>query len=467
MRPLGVFEEIAYTLSRRPGLNRGPTVYETVRERQNPAENAISLPFWPLLGHYREMDIGSETKPKKPKKRGRRGGGAVRRHGKNWQARWVEDGERKTQSGFATPDDAKAFLESRTRTVIVATGLKDLGVVIPASAARSGKLPTFDSLVAEWFEAREAEDRRTVDEDRARWNRHLARPLQGRTLDGVDGQFLHRLVVDLKKPPAGTLDPKGEPKRKISGATAQRCVYLLSAFYVWAIREKLTRNNPVRDLARDPVLNGPKGILRSTHDPDATPYLKSRADVERLYRACPKPVNVAFLVSALAGLRPGEVIGLEWDDISLADRTIIVRRQVRHGRVGPPKNGKPRTVPIVGFLHAELTQWKKEAPAPRLVVPPAPALAKSKRGDGKVIQFIGPDTIKSGLAKAFKATAIKPMTFYQAGRHSFASLAVINGLSIYRLSKLMGHSDVKTTAKYAKLVDKLTVNEMSALDIAA
>jgi site-specific recombinase XerD len=44
---------------------------------------------------------------------------------------------------------------------------------------------------------------------------------------------------------------------------------------------------------------------------------------------------------------------------------------------------------------------------------------------------------------------------------------VINGLSIYRLSKLLGHSDVKTTARYAKLVDKLTVNEMSALDIAA
>lgn len=402
--------------------------------------------------------------PKDP--RGRRGEGTVRLHGKSWQARWAEDGERCSQSGFSTREDAQAFLKDRSKSVIVAKGLADLGLPMAPPKVK-GPVPSFDALVDEWFEAREAEERRNSGEDRARWDRHLAGPLRGRTLASIDSQFLHRLVVDLKKPPVGTLDPQGKPKGKVSGATAQRCVYLLSAFYVWAIREKHATDNPVRELARDPVLNGPKGILKSTHDADSAPYLKSREDVERLYRACPKPVNMAFLVSALAGLRPGEVIGLEWNDIDLKDRTITIRRQVRHGRVGPPKNGKPRTVPIVGFLHAELTQWKKESQGARLVVPPAPELAASKRTDGKVIQFIGPDTIKSALGVAFKATKIRPMTFYQCGRHSFASLAVINGLSIYRLSKLLGHSDVKTTARYAKLVDKLTVNEMSALDIAA
>jgi hypothetical protein len=41
----------------------------------------------------------------------RRGAGTVRRPGKSWQARWVEDGERRTHGGFAAKDDAVKGIE--------------------------------------------------------------------------------------------------------------------------------------------------------------------------------------------------------------------------------------------------------------------------------------------------------------------------------------------------------------------
>ena len=40
------------------------------------------------------------------------------------------------------------------------------------------------------------------------------------------------------------------------------------------------------------------------------------------------------------------------------------------------------------------------------------------------------------------------------GRHTFATLSINNDIDIYTLSKYLGHSDVKVTQIYAKLIDK-------------
>ena len=40
------------------------------------------------------------------------------------------------------------------------------------------------------------------------------------------------------------------------------------------------------------------------------------------------------------------------------------------------------------------------------------------------------------------------------GRHTFATLAINNGMDLYTLSKYLGHNDVKVTQIYAKLINK-------------
>ena len=69
------------------------------------------------------------------------------------------------------------------------------------------------------------------------------------------------------------------------------------------------------------------------------------------------------------------------------------------------------------------------------------------------------------MKKAFKKCGIKPMTFYQAGRHTFASQWVLSGNSIYRLKEIMGHSSVQVTERYAHLTNQLTDAELSRADI--
>ena len=405
----------------------------------------------------------ARRRPKLPTDpRGRRGAGTARLKGKSWQARWSEDGERRTQGGFPTKDDALDFLRRRAQGATVAKVFADLGLTpAPKPKPKPVTQGTFAELIPRWLETRKSEeragDRRTVDDDRRRWDRHLAPVLNHRTPAGIDAGFVANLITDLKAPPSGALDPQGEPKGAIGPATAQRVVHLLSSFYVWAMRYHGLPVNPCRDLDKDI-----RRKLRTTHDPRKVPFLKTKDDVARLFRALSPPINIAYALSALAGLRPGEAIALEWSAVDLDAGEINVTRQVRHGKVGVPKSGKARTVPIMPSLHDVLTAWRKANPTEDLVVPAMRYPGEAKRVRG---QFLNWRTIADAIEASLKACKLKPMTFYEAGRHTFASQWVLAGNSIYRLKEIMGHSSVTTTERYAHLTSQLTDAELARADV--
>jgi len=52
-----------------------------------------------------------------------------------------------------------------------------------------------------------------------------------------------------------------------------------------------------------------------------------------------------------------------------------------------------------------------------------------------------------------KADIDKDITFH-CFRHTFATLQLSEGTDIYTVSKMLGHRDLKTTAIYAKVLDK-------------
>jgi integrase len=383
------------------------------------------------------------------KKRARRGEGKVYRRGGLYAVRWTENGARHYSGGYLTEDDADQVRASIAANIQAGRpGMKE-----------QPKAPqqTFGALVEEWLEDRTAKGRRTVEDDRRRWDRHLAPALAHRTPGSVDAGFLDRLITNLRNPPIGTLDPDGEPKKGVKPATAQRIVHLLSAFYRWLGKHHGVAVNPIHGLTGDEDV---RSLLKSTHDPKSTPYLKKKADIERIHAALPEPVAIAFYIGAKAGLRPGEVLALEWNDIDLDADKIHVQRQVRHGRVGVPKSGKSRDdVPITPKLHAALKAWRSKNPKATIVIPP-------KRQNTKA-RFLNWRTIKDAMTTALDKLKIKPagMTFYQATRHTFASQWVIAGNSIYKLSTILGHSTVKVTERYAHLAgQKAAKEELARVD---
>jgi integrase len=80
-------------------------------------------------------------------------------------------------------------------------------------------------------------------------------------------------------------------------------------------------------------------------------------DYERLLEGAEKADARTYLVTLLggdAGLRIGEMLGLEWTDIDLRRRQLTVQRNEWQGVVGAPKGGQARVVPMTARLAAAL-----------------------------------------------------------------------------------------------------------------
>jgi integrase len=389
----------------------------------------------------------------RPRKRNRRGEGSVYKRGRVWSLVWLEDGIKQYSHGYLDRDAAEQVRASIAANIQAGRpGMRERPKV-PAQ--------TFGELSNDWLAKREQDEHRSVDDDRRRWKRHLAPALEHRAVDSIDVGFLDNFISDLRKPPAGMLY-RGKPKKGISGATAQRVVHLLSAFYTWMSAHGHATANPVRELAKKLDPKALKKRLASIHRPDQTPFLKTKDDIARLFNALSEPVNIAYALSALAGLRPGEALALRWEDVDLDARKITVERQVHQGKEGVPKSGKGRRLDMVPSLQAVLTTWRKKNPQAVLVVPPKRYPGEKGRVRGK---FINWRTVKDAMTDAFQTTGISPMTLYQAGRHTFASQWVLAGLSIYRLQKILGHSSVVVTQRYAHLLDDLTETELARADV--
>lgn len=50
-------------------------------------------------------------------------------------------------------------------------------------------------------------------------------------------------------------------------------------------------------------------------------------------------------------------------------------------------------------------------------------------------------------------------------RHTYATLQLANGTDIYTVSKMLGHTNVRTTQLYTKVVDKKKENAANAIKI--
>lgn len=60
----------------------------------------------------------------------------------------------------------------------------------------------------------------------------------------------------------------------------------------------------------------------------------------------------------------------------------------------------------------------------------------------------------------------QPISFH-CFRHTYATLQLANGTDIYTVSKMLGHTNVKTTQVYAKVIDSKKDKTTEAINIDA
>jgi integrase len=358
------------------------------------------------------------------KKRRTWGTGSLFERDGRWWIRWREHGRRCCKS-FASQEVAEEAL---------AKNLADIERDIEGLRRDRSKTPNLDTLHKEWSAGR-MKTNRSSRNDISRWTTHLSRVFGKMQPHEVNAANLRRFIE--AKLAAG-----------LAPATVGNCIRQISSLFTSLREDGHADSNPVATLTKST-----RKLYRSTYDVTSTPFLSRQEDIERLYRALPEPHSVIFAISAMAGLRPGEVLGLDWHDVDLEGRKIRVHQQVQRNHLTCTKSGKARLVPISNSLAPVLTQWKLATGGQGLLFKPAIS-AKGGRPDlGTDSTFVKPITVHKALRAALKACGLpQTLTLYQCGRHTFASQWIMAGGHLEVLAKIMGHSSTAITQHYAHLL---------------
>ncbi len=359
--------------------------------------------------------------PRKARKRAHRQGTVYQRGPRNWGVSWRERGRRRYSGGYETRE-----LAEQVRAKIVS----DIAAGRAGLPEESKDVPILAALAEDWLDRR-AKTHRAAKTDRYRWKNHLRAHFGQRRPGDVDVALLRSFVET--KLSAG-----------LSATTVGHCVRLLSSLFTDLVERELAPGNPIRALPRSV-----RRLYRSKHDPTSMRFLERLEDVRRVYQALPEPINVAFAVGAFGGLRTGEVLGLQWCDIDLGQRRIHARQQVQDGELVSLKDDDGRVVPVLDTLAPILAEWKERSGGEGQLFRPR---VQGRGGrPGSPPTFIRPHTLYRHLKKVLVACKLPCLTWYCCTRHTFASLWVLGGGSIEKLSKIMGHSSIVVTERYAHL----------------
>ncbi|WP_460597616.1 tyrosine-type recombinase/integrase [Geomonas sp. Red276] len=136
------------------------------------------------------------------------------------------------------------------------------------------------------------------------------------------------------------------------------------------------------------------------------------------------------------GCRRGEVVSLKWDQVNLAEGKLLLRTS---------KNGRSRWVHLNATARGILEElddrrgMDERTTGTDYVFP-------SRKGSKLPHLF----DLRVPFGKALQAAGIEDFRVHDL-RHSFASIAVRAGASLFEVQKLLGHQDIAMTLRYAHL----------------
>jgi len=89
---------------------------------------------------------------------------------------------------------------------------------------------------------------------------------------------------------------------------------------------------------------------------------------------------------------------------------------------------------------------------------------QGKQKDNKCLPVVSDQKMNEYLKEIATICGIKKTLTFHIARHSFAtSVALANGVPIESVSKMLGHTNIRTTQIYAKITDRKISKDMDML----
>ena len=146
------------------------------------------------------------------------------------------------------------------------------------------------------------------------------------------------------------------------------------------------------------------------------------------------------------GLRPVEVHKLTWSDIDKINKIVKVKKEKDSNK------GKSRVVPYPAQLEAVFDEIRPESlTLSDLVFPPKSIRVRKTEGQqrsGEISDVF--EKVIESLGWNHGVDARDKIVPYSL-RHTYASWLVQNGIDLYKVAELIGHSTIEVTKRYAHL----------------
>ena len=247
---------------------------------------------------------------------------------------------------------------------------------------------------------------------------HLIPRIGTASLDQLTGLRLQKLYQELRVSGKVHQNRKGDPG--LSPKTVRGIHMLLHSALEQAVKEGLIAKNPTLDCKPPRSEKKEMKVIRSDQVGD---YLKAAAK---------RNVLPMFYLELTSGLRRGELLALLWSDLNIEKRTISVTKSVlgRHGelKVTAPKTRHSIRKVAIPRQTVELLIQEHECHPDNPYMFPSPVTGT----------MYHPDAVGRIHRKLLKEAGIEPLRFHDL-RHTFATLALQNGVDIKTLSNTLGH----------------------------
>lgn len=320
----------------------------------------------------------------------------------------------------------------------------------PAETKRAHRAEvTFAELFADYVTLHSKPNKRTWEEDEAKYKRYLASPLGGKRVSAIERLDLGAIH--------GAITKAGH------GVTANRVLALASSVFGWAKDTGRIESNPAEGIRKNPERSRDR-------------FLQTN-EVPRFFKALAEETNATirdyFLVSLLTGARRANVLAMKWQEIDF---------ERAEWRIPRTKNHDPQVVPLSAEAVAVLQGRRPEQATAGFVFPGGGEgghLVEPKLGwrrifdrdelvqlteriaaaGGSFVPLEG-ESLGMSLARAREAAAKLKVDTTMARmadlrihdlRRTLGSWQARTGASLSIIGKSLNHKSVQTTAIYARL----------------
>lgn len=225
---------------------------------------------------------------------------------------------------------------------------------------------------------------------------------------------------------------QGKIQKQWSAKSIRTRMSSLGLFFRWCVQMGHLDENPIEKLPRPKLEKRIPDHLSVTEVTYLLEFLKSHPFRYTYERSRALAVVAVFIYT---GIRLSELLNLKFSEVNFSEKIIFIRSG---------KGQKDRTVPIIGRLEKYLRQYLVDR---QRLNSSCPFFFVSVKKDNEMNYQV----VKRLFVLLTKQ--LKRRVYPHLMRHSFAVQMLEGGCDVFTLSKLLGHSDIKTTTIYLTATD--------------